>query len=80
VTNACLSAIEHRSRRVLPLTVVGPADPYHSADPIELDLPWLEPYAQPGGLDDTLHAPEARYEQLERVELAFVAALQHLSP
>ena len=40
---------------------------------------WIEPYPDERlGLEDGRAAPEARYEQRESVELAFVAALQHL--
>ena len=40
---------------------------------------WIEPYPDETiGLADGRAAPEARYEQREAVELAFVAALQHL--
>jgi len=40
---------------------------------------WVEPYPDVMlGLDDGYAGPEARYEQRESVELAFIAALQHL--
>ena len=40
---------------------------------------WVEPYPDERlGLEDGLAGPEARYEQRESVELAFIAALQHL--
>ena len=40
---------------------------------------WVEPYPDEAvGLQDGLAGPEARYELRESVELAFVAALQHL--
>jgi RNA polymerase sigma-70 factor (ECF subfamily) len=40
---------------------------------------WIEPYPDEQlGLADGLAGPEARYEQRESVELAFIAALQHL--
>src|SRR3712207_3026636 len=40
---------------------------------------WMEPYPDEAlGLEDGLAGPDARYELRESVELAFVAALQHL--
>jgi RNA polymerase sigma-70 factor (ECF subfamily) len=42
---------------------------------------WIDPYPDAElGVEDGLAAPEARYEQREALELAFVAALQHLPP
>ena len=46
-----------------------------------IETTWVEPYPDAGlGLEDGYAAPEARYELRESVELAFVAALQHLPP
>jgi RNA polymerase sigma-70 factor, ECF subfamily len=78
-TNRCLTAIERRPKRVLPIDY-GPAADAHDAAPDPVNDPvWLEPYpdielglAGPAG-------PEARYEQREAVELAFIAAIQNLS-
>jgi RNA polymerase sigma-70 factor, ECF subfamily len=42
---------------------------------------WIEPYPDERlGLEDGFASPDARYEQRESVELAFVAALQNLPP
>jgi RNA polymerase sigma-70 factor (ECF subfamily) len=78
-TNACLSAIRKRRRRVLPIDLGPPADP-HAAPPEPLvESVWVEPYPDEMlGLQDGLAAPASRYEQRESVELAFVAAQQHL--
>jgi RNA polymerase sigma-70 factor (ECF subfamily) len=78
-TNACLKAIERRRRLVLPVDY-GPATDPHD-DPAEplVESVWIEPYPDERlGLADALAGPEARYEQRESVELAFIAALQHL--
>jgi RNA polymerase sigma-70 factor, ECF subfamily len=78
-TNACLRAIERRPRRVLPLDYGPAADPHDGpAEPVT-EAVWLEPYADELlGPGSGLAGPEARYEQRESVELAFIAALQHL--
>ena len=78
-TNACLRAIERRPRRVLPVDYAPAADPHDNpAEPVA-DAVWLEPYPDERlGLGSGLASPEARYEQREGVELAFIAALQHL--
>src|SRR6478735_6170283 len=67
-TNTCLDAIARRPKRILP--VDGDGAPV-------VETVWLGPF--PDELvEDGLAAPEARYEQRESVELAFIAALQHL--
>jgi RNA polymerase sigma-70 factor (ECF subfamily) len=76
-TNSCLRLIERRPRRVLPIDYGPPADPHDElAEPL-IESVWIEPYPDTA-LGDGFAAPEARYEQRESVELAFVAALQHL--
>ena len=67
-TNTCLDAIARRPKRILP--VDGDGAPL-------VETVWLEPF--PDELvEEGFAAPEARYEQRESVELAFIAALQHL--
>ena len=76
-TRTCLDSLAARGRRALPVdlspaserAVVGDAPQHHTA--------WLGPYPD-AGLSAGPLAPDARYEQREAVELAFVAALQHL--
>jgi RNA polymerase sigma-70 factor, ECF subfamily len=74
-TNACLRAIERRPQRVLPIDYGPPGDPHDGlATPLSESV-WVEPYADE---EDGPAAPAARYERRESIELAFVAALQHL--
>lgn len=78
-TNTSLRAIERRPRRVLPVDY-GPAASAHDGpgEPVT-EAVWLEPYPDERlGLGSGPASPEARYEQREGVELAFIAALQHL--
>ncbi|HEV3379253.1 MAG TPA: sigma-70 family RNA polymerase sigma factor [Thermoleophilaceae bacterium] len=78
-TNACLDAIARRPKRVLPIDYGPPGEP--GADPGSPlgDSVWVEPYPDEHlGLEDGYASPDARYEQREAVELAFIAALQHL--
>ncbi len=78
-TNSCLRAIERRPKRVLPIDYAPAADPHDAlAEPL-VESVWVEPYPDEAlGLEDGLAGPEARYEQRESVELAFIVALQHL--
>ena len=78
-TNACLRAIEQRPKRVLPIDYGPAADPHDGPGEPLVESVWVEPYPDESlGLEDGLASPEARYEQRESVELAFIAALQHL--
>ncbi len=80
-TNTCLNAIERRPKRVLPIDY-GPAyDPHVAPGEPVAESVWLEPYPDERlGLEDGYAGPEASYERRESVELAFIAALQHLPP
>jgi RNA polymerase sigma-70 factor (ECF subfamily) len=80
-TNACLDALRQRKSRAWPTHGWPAAQPrQHPAPPA--DIAWLRPYpdrlltldleGNPG--------PEAAYAARETIELAFLAALQHLPP
>jgi RNA polymerase sigma-70 factor (ECF subfamily) len=79
-TNACLDELRSRSRRGLAADIAAPVagDSFPPAAPIE-DAAWLEPMPD-GWLAGCGDDPEARYTLRESVALAFVAALQVLSP
>lgn len=77
-TRTCLDLVGARGRRALPMDL-GPASERAVLDgnaPLT-DVAWLGPYPD-AGLAAGLAGPAARYEQREAVELAFVAACQHL--
>lgn len=77
-TNAALRVGRNKPKRILSLDY-GPAtsDPQHLGDPV-MEPIWLEPYPD-ALLDSSGHAdPAARYDVRESVEIALVAALQHL--
>jgi RNA polymerase sigma-70 factor, ECF subfamily len=65
-TNACLDALARRPRRALP----------------QSEVPWLQPY--PDELLDEVRATDAGPDDVvvskETIELAFLVAIQHLSP
>jgi RNA polymerase sigma-70 factor (ECF subfamily) len=76
-TRACLDIAETRGRRALPVDL-GPASEHAVLGDAPLaEVAWLGPYSD-AGLGNGPIGPETRYEQRESVELAFVAALQHL--
>jgi RNA polymerase sigma-70 factor (ECF subfamily) len=78
-TNACLDQIGRRPKRVLPMDYGPPTDPHVAPGEPVVESVWLDPYPDEVlGLADGRATPEARYELRESVELAFVAALQHL--
>jgi RNA polymerase sigma-70 factor, ECF subfamily len=65
-TNACLDALAKEPRRVSP----------------QSEVPWLQPY--PDRLLDEIRSPDAEPDAAvvskETIELAFLVAIQHLSP
>jgi len=78
-TNVCLRMIERRPARVLPIDYGPASDPHAPVGPALAESGWIEPYPDALlGPDEGAAGPEARYEQREAIELAFIAALQRL--
>jgi RNA polymerase sigma-70 factor (ECF subfamily) len=67
-TNACLTALESRPRRLLPSGLGAPSDDPKASLTPALDIPWLQPF------------PDARFDPEMRsdLRLALVAAMQVL--
>jgi RNA polymerase sigma-70 factor (ECF subfamily) len=80
-TNACLDVLRSRPRRVVPPEVAAAGDPSLPPSP-PADLPWLQPY--PDRLLQRIapaeDEPGAVVVARETIELAFIAAIQHLPP
>jgi RNA polymerase sigma-70 factor (ECF subfamily) len=80
-TNTCLNQIARRPKRVLPIDYGPATDPHAGPGEPLVESVWVEPYPDDRlGIEDGLAGPEARYEMRESLELAFIAALQHLPP
>ena len=79
-TNTCLNHIARRPKRVHAARprAVWDAVKDGVGEPL-IESVWVEPYPDERlGVEDGFAAPEARYERRESVELAFIAAIQHL--
>jgi RNA polymerase sigma-70 factor (ECF subfamily) len=78
-TNTCLDQIAKRPKRVLPVDYGPATDPHLGPGEPLVESVWIEPYPDEIlGIEDGHAAPAASYERRESVELAFIAALQHL--
>jgi RNA polymerase sigma-70 factor (ECF subfamily) len=76
-TRSCLDVAERRGRRAMPVDL-GPFSDRAVLEAVpSAEVAWLGPYPD-AGLAEGPAGPVARYERREAVELAFVAALQHL--
>jgi RNA polymerase sigma-70 factor (ECF subfamily) len=78
-TNLCLNRLRSVSRRSLPSDISPPSDPSSPA-PSRIEEPvWLEPFPD-DLLVDPQSDPEAQALRQEQISLAFLVALQHLTP
>ena len=79
-TNASLDVAARRPRRVMPPDVQPPERDLTGGFPPSVDLPWLQPY--PDHLLDVAapadEEPAVIVESRETIELAYLAAIQHL--
>ena len=79
-TNVCLTALDGRARRPMPTGLGQPSsDPFGTLES-RPEVTWLEPVPDSvvwGGAPDD---PAAEVLDRESVRLAFIAALQHLTP
>src|SRR5258708_4764694 len=78
-TNLCLNTLTRVPRRSLPPDIHPQSDPTRPSPPRLREPIWLEPF--PDDLLADQHSdPEDRALQRERITLAFLVALQHLTP
>jgi RNA polymerase sigma-70 factor, ECF subfamily len=80
-TNVCLDVLERRPPRVLPPQVATAADPRVPPRPTA-DVPWLQPYPDRllEGIAPSDTEPDAALVAKESIELAFLVAIQQLTP
>jgi RNA polymerase sigma-70 factor (ECF subfamily) len=76
-TNACLSALEGRTRRPLPSGLGAASDDPHSPLVADFEVPWLQPLPD-RFLSHTGGDPLVRATERDGVRLAMVAAMQLL--
>ncbi|SEF20754.1 RNA polymerase sigma-70 factor, ECF subfamily [Amycolatopsis pretoriensis] len=74
-TNACLTALETRSRRPLPSGLGRPSDDPDAPLTPSFEIPWLHPFP-----DARLDDPGLRLARRGTLRLAFLAAMQTLPP
>ncbi|HZA05379.1 MAG TPA: sigma-70 family RNA polymerase sigma factor [Propionibacteriaceae bacterium] len=79
-TNTCLTALEGRGRRPMPVGLGQPASDPHAGLQPDYEVPWLEPLPDAVVWGGPEVDPAAAVVDRESVRLAFVAALQHLTP
>ena len=78
-TNAALDVAKRRNRRELPVSFGPPVKAGGGPGAPLVETTWIEPYPDRQlEASGSLASPEARYDQRESLELAFVAALQTL--
>ena len=77
-TNACLDTIKRNKRRVKVVDLPPTADRRPSYD----EVPWLQPFPDQllAGAAEAEFDPDAVVVAKETIELAFLAAIQHLPP
>lgn len=77
-TNVCLDELRQRKARRRPFEAVAPSQGDPLAAPTDRDA-WIEPCPD-AWLEEVSSDASAAYDRHEAVSLAFVAALQHLTP
>ncbi len=77
-TNACLSALRHSSRRMLPSGLGAPSDdPYTQPAPAAPEVAWLQPIPD-AWVTPAADDPAVVVASRESLRLALVASMQHL--
>ena len=81
-TNTCLTALQSRSRRPLPTGLGAPASDPTGALESRPEITWLEPMPDRliAGAGSAPEDPEATAVTHDSIRIAFIAALQHLTP